>query len=201
MNIEGLRFGPLGNRVVHAAVDMQRLFAEETEWASPLVHAIAPAVARICTHAPHRTLFTRFITPDEGDEMPGQWRVYYKKWKSLLALQPDLLDLLPSLRGFTPPARVVDKYVHSAFEAPAFQTNLDDLDADTVVFTGVETDVCVLATALTAVDRGYRTILVSDAIASSDAKGHEGAMRTIYPRFDQQIEVIDSNTLLKAWTP
>jgi nicotinamidase-related amidase len=201
MNIEGLRFGPLSRRVVHAAIDMQRLFAEETEWASPLVQVIAPTVARICARAPHRTLFTRFITPEARDEMPGQWRIYYSKWESLLALRPDLLDLLPGLREFTPPARVVDKYVHSAFEAPAFQNTLDELDTDTIVFTGVETDVCVLATAMTAMDRGYRTILISDAIASSSPKGHDAAMTSIYPRFDQQIEVIDSATLLEAWAP
>ncbi|TMJ43124.1 MAG: cysteine hydrolase, partial [Alphaproteobacteria bacterium] len=88
-----------------------------------------------------------------------------------------------------------------AFEAPEFQRALDDLDADTIIFTGVETDVCVLASALTAVDRGYRTILVSDAIASSSPPGHRSALDDIYPRFDQQVELIDTNALLRAWAP
>ena len=203
MNIEGLRFGTIGKRAVHAAIDMQRLFAEESEWASPVVHAIEPKVSRICAHAPHLTLFTRFLTPERAEDAQGQWQIYYRHWRSVLAsnLGPDLLDLLPPLRRFVPPARVIDKYVHSAFEAPAFQQALDDLDADTIIFTGVETDVCVLATALTAVDRGYRTILISDAIASSSPPGHRSALEDIYPRFDQQVELIDTNALLKAWTP
>ena len=203
MNIEGLRFGAIGNRAVHACIDMQRLFAEGTEWASPVVHAIEPKVSRICTHAPHLTLFTRFLTPERAEDAQGQWQIYYRHWKSVLSrnLDADLLDLLQPLRRFVPPARVIDKYVHSAFEAPQFQAALDELKADTIIFTGVETDVCVLATALTAVDRGYRTILISDAIASSSPEGHRSALAGIYPRFDQQVELIDTNALLKAWIP
>jgi nicotinamidase-related amidase len=109
--------------------------------------------------------------------------------------------LVEPLRPFVPPARVIDKYAHSAFEAEAFQDALDELGADTIIFTGVETDVCVLATALTAIDRGYRTILVSDAIASSSPPGHRASLESVYPRFDQQVELIDTDTLLKAWTP
>jgi nicotinamidase-related amidase len=203
MNIEGLRFGAIGKRAVHASIDMQRLFAEDTEWASPVVHAIEPKVSRICAHAPHLTLFTRFLTPERAEDAQGQWQIYYRHWKSVLSrnLDPDVLDLLPPLRRFVPPARVIDKYVHSGFGAPQFQEALDELNADTIIFTGVETDVCVLATALTAVDRGYRTILISDAIASSSPPGHRAALSDIYPRFDQQVELIDTNTLLKAWAP
>ena len=203
MTITGLRFGAIGKRAVHACIDMQRLFAEGSDWSSPAVHAIESKVSRISAHAPHLTLFTRFLTPERAEDAQGQWQIYYRHWKSVLAsnLGHDLLDLLPPLRRFVPPARVIDKYVHSAFEAPEFQQALDDLDADTIIFTGVETDVCVLATALTAVDRGYRTILVSDAIASSSPPGHRSALDDIYPRFDQQVELIDTNALLRAWAP
>jgi nicotinamidase-related amidase len=203
VTISGLRFGSIGERAVHAAIDMQRLFAEETEWASPVVYDIAPRVARICAHAPQLTLFTRFLTPERAEEAQGQWQIYYRHWKSVLASHIDagLLDLIEPLRRFVPPARVIDKYVHSAFEAPRFQETLDELKADTIIFTGVETDVCVLATALTAIDRGYRTILVSDAIASSSPEGHRSSLDSVYPRFDQQVELIDTDSLLKAWSP
>jgi nicotinamidase-related amidase len=203
MTIEGLRFGAIGKRAAHAAIDMQRLFAEDTEWSSPVIHEIAPNVSRISAHAPHLTLFTRFLTPERAEDAQGQWQIYYRHWKSVLSnnIGADLLDLIEPLRRFAPPARIIDKYVHSAFEAPSFQAALDELEADTIIFTGVETDVCVLATALTAIDRGYRTILISDAIASSSPGGHRASLDGIYPRFDQQVEVIDTDTLLKAWTP
>jgi nicotinamidase-related amidase len=202
MTIEGLRFGPIEN-AVHICVDMQRLFAEGTEWASPVVQAIEPLVARVCAHSPERTIFTRFLTPKRAENAQGQWKTYYKRWKSVTTSVMDagLLELLPQLRGFAPPARVIDKYVHSGFENSQLQKTLDGFGAKTTIFTGVETDVCVLATALTAIDRGYRTILISDAIASSNPNGHRACFDSVFTRFDEQCEVIDTKTLLAAWKP
>jgi nicotinamidase-related amidase len=42
-----------------------------------------------------------------------------------------------------------------------------------LVITGSETDVCVLATALDAVDRGYRVILIENAVCCSSDAGHD----------------------------
>ncbi|MGQ0485046.1 MAG: cysteine hydrolase [Hyphomicrobiales bacterium] len=203
MITSGLRFGPLGKHTVHVAIDMQVVFAENSEWATPATLEIAPQVARIAAHAPQRTIFTRFLTPRSAHEVPGQWQNYYRRWASVLADRndPAIYDLLPVLKPFVPPARVVDKYAHSAFEAASFKPTLDALLADTLVLTGVETDVCVLATAMTAIDRGLRTILVGDALASSSRQGHESAMTAIYPHFDQQVETIDTATLLEEWKP
>lgn len=203
MSIQGLRFGPITRHAVHAAIDMQRLFAEETEWASPGVHAIAPNVARICAHAPERTIFTRFLTPRRIEDAKGQWKAYYQRWQSVLAGNhpKDIFELVPELRGFAPPARVVDKYTHSAYEAPAFQKALDELDAAILVMSGVETEVCVLATALTAIDRGLRVILVSDAITSSQPEAHAAALDVIYPRFNMQVESVTVDELLAEWKP
>lgn len=64
---------------------------------------------------------------------------------------------------------------------------------------GIETDVFVLATAMSAVDLGYRVIIVSDAVASSDMASHEACLQLVYPRFDQQIEIADLPTVLDAW--
>lgn len=54
--------------------------------------------------------------------------------------------------------RLADGRLHAALQKMA---------VDTVVFSGSETNVCVLASVLAAVDYGYRTIVVSDALASS----------------------------------
>jgi nicotinamidase-related amidase len=202
MSAGRLRFGPL-ERAVHISIDMQLLFAEGTEWASPVVRGILPAVERLCAHAPGRLIFTRFITPQTIEDAPGQWKQYYRRWKNVLAsrLHPHTFDLLPELRRFTPAAPTIDKYVHSGFENPALEEELDRLNAVAVILTGVETDVCVLATALAAVDRGYRTVLVADAIASSVRASHESCLASVFSRYDEQIEIVDSATLLSEWTP
>jgi nicotinamidase-related amidase len=67
--------------------------------------------------------------------------------------------------------------------------------------TGVESDVCVLATALGAIDRGYRLIVIKDGIASSKSLGHDAVTKGIYPRFDQQVEMIAAERALSLWNP
>ena len=52
-----------------------------------------------------------------------------------------------------------------------------------LIFSGIETDVCVLGTVLTAVDSGFRTIIAQDAVTSSD-QFSQGLLRiTLSPLF------------------
>jgi hypothetical protein len=64
---EGLRFGPLGNSWVHLCVDMQRMFAEPTEWHTPWMERVLPNVVAVVELDPARTVFTRFIPPRSAE--------------------------------------------------------------------------------------------------------------------------------------
>jgi nicotinamidase-related amidase len=116
-------------------------------------------------------------------------------------VDPGIFDLMPRLAGFVPPAAVIDKMTYSAFGSPAFLAHLDAVRPRALIFTGVETDVCVLATVLDAVDHGYRAILVKDALASGEAAGHASILDVAARRYGEQIELIDTETLLKEWRP
>jgi nicotinamidase-related amidase len=70
---------------------------------------------------------------------------------------------------------------------------------DTLVVTGFETDVCVLATVLSAVDMGRRVVLIQDRFASSNDEGANATMEKVFPRFDQQVEIVDSEELFRSW--
>lgn len=48
-------------------------------------------------------------------------------------------------------------------------------------------------------DRGYRVILVVDALCSSSDSSHDFLMELFSSRFSQQIETVDTDTLLTAW--
>jgi nicotinamidase-related amidase len=71
--------------------------------------------------------------------------------------------------------------------------------ADGLIVTGAETDVCVLATVLGAVDLGYRVIVVTDAICSGSDEGHDALLRVYHGRYSEQIETADAESVLRRW--
>ena len=196
-----LRFGPLGVGAVHLCLDMQNLFAEETPWHTPWMQRVLPVVVRIAEFRPERTVFTRFIPPRRSDELPGSWRRFYERWAELTLdrIDPDWLELVPPLRRLAPPAAVVDKRAYSPFAEPALPRLLRDRRADALVITGAETDVCVLAAVLDAVDRGFRVVLARDAVCSSSDETHDALMTLYDRRFSEQIETVDADQILAGW--
>jgi nicotinamidase-related amidase len=70
---------------------------------------------------------------------------------------------------------------------------------DTLIITGGETDVCVLATVLGAIDRGFRVVLVTDAICSSADQTHDALMEVYNSRFSEQIEAVTMDEALESW--
>lgn len=114
-------------------------------------------------------------------------------------LQPGQLDLVPELAELVPPAEVVDKHVYSPWFDTDLQAKLDQRGADALVITGTETDVCVLAAILDAVDRGYRVVVASDAICSSADETHNASLRLYHDRYGQQVEAATIDQILFNW--
>lgn len=199
--VSSLRFGPLGPGTVHLCIDMQNLFAENTPWHTPWMSRVLPVVVEMAGRHPAQTIFTRFIPPRRPDEMPGTWRRYYRRWAELTLdrLDPRLLELVPALGRLVPPAAVIDKRFYSPFSEPGLQRLLGERHADTLVITGAETDVCVLAAVMDAVDLGYRVVLAEDALCSSADPTHDALMTLYRNRFSEQIETVASEMILHAW--
>ncbi|KAB0268154.1 cysteine hydrolase family protein [Microvirga brassicacearum] len=192
---------PLGPNALHLCLDMQRLFSPDGPWPTPWMERVLPTVAAVAEHAPARTIFTRFIPPRRAEDMPGTWRRYYQKWAVATQehLDPRLLELMPALQRLVPPASVFDKPVYSAFAGHRLSDELKNRQIDTLIVTGSETDVCVLATVLGAVDHGYRVVLVSDGLCSSSDEGHDTLLSLYRKRFSEQIETVESDELLESW--
>jgi nicotinamidase-related amidase len=192
---------PLTPMTVHLCIDMQRIFSAEGPWATPWMDRVLPIVAELAARHPERTVFTRFITPRRPEDMPGMWRRYYARWREATRerLDPRLLDLLPPLAGLCPPAVVIDKTRYSAFTEPRLLACLRERQADGLVITGSETDVCVLATVVGAVDLGYRVIVVTDGVCSSSDEGHDALLRVYHRRYREQIETANAEAILARW--
>ncbi|GGF58326.1 cysteine hydrolase [Paracoccus acridae] len=197
---EGLRYGPPGDRAVHLCIDMQRLFDKGSEWAVDWMRQVLPNVCQVVEMFPARTIFTRFIPPESLDDAPGAWRRYYEKWPQMLRqnLDSDWLRLLPELEIHLPGAQVFDKPVYSPWMDGRLHPMLQQDRVDTLILTGGETDICLLAAVIGAVDLGYRVIVVSDAVCSSTDDTHDAAMEMYAKRFGQQIEMIPTDRLIAA---
>lgn len=196
----GLHFGPLGASWVHLCVDMQRMFAEQTEWHAPWMEKVLPEVVRLVEMGPGRTIFTRFIPARSADEVGGTWRRYYQRWAAMTRdrLDPDMIDLIPDLARFTPPARVLDKPIYSPWLGSSLHGELRRAGIDTVVISGAETEVCVMAAVIGAIDLGYRVVIATDAICSSADSTHD-AMHHIYDsRFGMQVETAEVMEIVEA---
>jgi nicotinamidase-related amidase len=194
--------GALTETAVHLCIDVQRMFAEQTEWHVPWMKRVLPAILKVAHAYPERTIFTRFIPPMRAAEAQGMWRQYYQRWSEFTGerLPPHFLALLPELHELVPPAQVVDKHFYSPFAETHLHRSLQDRRIDSVVITGGETDVCVLAAVLDAVDLGYRVVVASDALCSVSDEAHDNLLQLFRGRFQQQIEVAASETILDAWS-
>jgi nicotinamidase-related amidase len=192
---------PLTRKTVHLCVDMQNLFGADGPWPTPWMANVLPVVLEIAKRFPERTVFTRFITPRVPEDMPGTWRRYYEKWRMATRahVAPALLELVRPLADLAPPATVIDKTRYSGFAEPFLLQHLRARAADGLIVTGSETDVCVLATVMGAVDLGFRVILVRDAVCSSSDEGHDALLALYHRRYSEQIETADAEDILCRW--
>ncbi len=79
------------------------------------------------------------------------------------------------LTGYT----FVRKQRYGSFTNTELEWILTAKGIETVIITGVTTNVCCLSTAMQAFERGYYVVFISDCTASYDDVRHEGTLRTI----------------------
>ncbi|CAN7622259.1 cysteine hydrolase family protein [Neorhizobium sp. LjRoot104] len=176
---------------IHLCIDMQRMFAEHTPWHVPWMQEVSPQIQEIAKHHSQRTVFTRFVPPKRAEDMRGMWRIYYEKWDAMTLerLGPEMVDLVPSLKALVPPARIFDKMTYSPWTTGELHRVLAGEGVETLAISGGETDVCVLAAAIGAIDLGYRVILLKDAVCSGADETHDASLELLGDRFSVQLEI------------
>ncbi len=91
----------------------------------------------------------------------------------------------------------VTKRYYDAFYETDLHKVLKENSIDTVVLTGVSTDICVLHTAAGAFFRGLDVIIVSDCTASLGADRHESALEYMENMYGA--DIVESKELQKGW--
>ncbi|CDN46331.1 cysteine hydrolase family protein [Neorhizobium galegae] len=184
---------------IHLCIDMQRMFAEDTPWHVPWMREVSPQIQELSGRHPENTIFTRFVTPTRPETTEGMWRVYYEKWRMMTRehLDPGLVDLIPSLKLLVPPAGIFDKMTYSPWVSGELHRMLLKKRIETVVLTGGETDVCVLATALGAIDLGYGVVVLKDAVCSGADDTHDASLELLGDRFSVQLRLTTTEEFLR----
>lgn len=180
---------------------MQRMFAEDTPWRTPWMTQVAPKIKKLIAAHPNDTVFTRFLPASTPQSANGRWRLYYEKWKDLTLerIDPKLLDIMSDLLRENPDSPVFDKTTYSPWIDPGLADFLDNRGIDTLIVTGAETEVCIAATVLGAVDRGYRVVVATDGICSSSDKTHDAMVDIYHERYSVHVSPATIRTILEHW--
>jgi nicotinamidase-related amidase len=179
-----------GSKPALVVVDVNRGF---TDPASPLVCDLDECVAGIARllksfrRAGMPVVFTTVCYDDAGKQSAA---VFIEKIPALLVLEPGSewveIDLrIAPVEG----EQVLSKYFASAF----FGTELDGLlsaaRCDTVVVTGASTSGCVRATALDALQHGYRVVVPREAVGDRNPAAHEANLYDIDTKYGDVVSV------------
>ena len=140
--------------------------------------AAIPPVAALLERARANGLavvFTRLVNDPERGAMEQRHRILPRRWTSggrrlvpgswgadmVAELQPREAEI------------IIDKHGYSAFDATDLEAQLRARGVTTLIFCGVVTYACVLASAFAAFDGGFDVLLATDAVGSwNEALGH-----------------------------
>jgi len=91
------------------------------------------------------------------------------------------------------------KRKYSAFQGTDLDTLLRELKIDTLILTGVVTDICVQHTAADAFFRGYRVIVPQDCVEAEDAPTQNAAIKFLRKAYGAEITTA-KELMKKKWT-
>ena len=90
---------------------------------------------------------------------------------------------------------VLHKHTPSIFIGTHFESMMRNRGIDTVIFTGIATEIGVASSARDSSNRGFYTIVVEDCVSSSSKELHEAALKTL----SSVCLVIPSKDIRQVW--
>jgi nicotinamidase-related amidase len=179
-----------GSKPALVVVDVNRGF---TDPASPLVCDLDDCVAEIARllEAFRRVglpvVFTTVCFDDAGKQTAA---VFLEKIPALLVLEPgsEWVEIDPRIAPVEG-EQVMSKYFASAFFGTELGDLLSNAGCDSVVVTGASTSGCVRATALDALQHGYRVVVPREAVGDRNPAAHEANLYDIDTKYGDVVSV------------
>ncbi len=182
----------LGRRPALVVVDVNCGF---TDPVSPLVcdlDDVVGAIARLlagCREAGLPVAFTTVAYDDAGKQAAA---VFIDKIPALLTLEAGSrwteIDPRIAPRGDEP---VLTKLWASAFHGTPFGSFLTANGCDSLVVTGASTSGCIRATAVDALQHGYRVLVPRDAVGDRNPAAHEANLYDIDTKYGDVVTTDD----------
>ena len=191
-----------GERPALVVVDLSVGFTDPESPLACNLGAVVGAVARLiaATRAAGRpVIYTTVVYDDAGRRAAA---VFIEKVPALLALAEGspFTDIDPRLAP-APGEPVLRKYFASAFHGTTLSALLATERCDSLIVTGASTSGCVRATAVDALQHGYRTVVPREAVGDRNPGAHEANLYDIDTKYGDVVSVEDVIEHLESLTP
>jgi maleamate amidohydrolase len=181
-----------GERPALVVVDVSVGF---TDPESPLVcelDTVVEAIRRLAAAARHAgapVVYTTVAYDEAGREAAG---VFIEKVPALLTLEAGSrwTEIDPRIAP-EPGEPVLAKLFASAFFGTELAEILEQAGCDTLVVTGASTSGCVRATAVDALQHGYRVVVPREAVGDRDPAAHEASLHDIDTKYGDVLALDD----------
>ncbi len=182
-------------------VDVNRGFTDPD---SPLVcdlDACVAAIARLLAAFRRASLPVVFTTVCYDELGRRAASVFLEKVPALLALEPGSpwVEIDPRV---APAERepVLTKQFASAFAGTVLASFLAAAGCDTVVVTGASTSGCVRATAVDALQHGYRVVVAREAVGDRNPAAHEASLYDLDTKYADVVSVDEALAYVEELT-
>jgi maleamate amidohydrolase len=181
-----------GRRPALVVVDVNRGF---TDPSSPLVcdlDEVVAAIARLLEAFRDAELPVVYTTVAYDEAAKQAASVFIQKVPALLTLEAgsEWVEIDPRIEPRADEAVLVKLWA-SAFHATPFASVLTANQCDTVVVTGASTSGCVRATAVDALQHGYRVVVPREAVGDRNAAAHDANLYDIDTKYGDVVSVDD----------
>jgi maleamate amidohydrolase len=167
-----------------------------TDPASPLVcdlDGVVAAIGRLLDEArrAHIPVVYTTVSYTEGDKIAAA--AFIEKVPALLALEAGSrwVEIDPRVAPL-PHEPVLNKLFASAFFGTALSSLLAAAGCDSVIVTGASTSGCVRATAVDALQHGYRPLVPRDAVGDRNPAAHEANLYDIDAKYGDVVSLDDA---------